>query len=176
MTKPDHEGVFECADGVAVVSKHGGELFFSTTGVPGRGRMVIESKNEWWGRELVPKDDPDQEMRSVEKCRFCGSGPILSDGDGFFCRCDNADCLFSGPLRSTNDDAITAWNEANQKDLAEILEEPNEPGLWWATNSCGDWELFEVKKFDGVWYARPCALTDWYKCSGSHRWQKATPR
>lgn len=52
-----------------------------------------------------------------EPCPFCGAplpdGVTTHDtfeGDGYAVKCGNPDCAAFGPLASTRDDAIRAWN------------------------------------------------------------------
>lgn len=61
-------------------------------------------------------------MNKIEPCPFCkGKGRLNNDyaafhDGGYQVECyDNEDCLVSGSIRKTKEEAIEAWNEGSEK-------------------------------------------------------------
>ena len=68
-------------------------------------------------------------MTEIKPCPFCGKDDIVidcnsyGDVDDYFALCNNLECVTEGPTRTTEKEAITAWNtRAPIVDRAEAAE------------------------------------------------------
>lgn len=76
------------------------------------------------------------EELTLLQCPACGhpAGIARANGTGCaFVMCQHVKCAFSGPIKTTSEAAIAAWN-ALPRSLAWTNEPPKVPGWYWFRN------------------------------------------